>query len=893
TAPTQPAGARTQRPGRGVWRWRDYPSLAWLLLAALSTTVHPFLSHGRWLMVHLVLLGALTHAAMVWSTHFAEALLKTTPDLDARRRQSIRLALLFVGVSLTLVGVVAERWPLAVLGASLVSLAVLWHAVMLWRRLRRSLAPRFRVTVHYYLVAAASVPVGATLGVLLARGPDDDWKGRLLVGHTVVMALGWIGLTVTGTLVTLWPTMLRTRLDPRAESLARRSLPLLSGSVAVVLGGALVGSRWVAVGGLIAYAAALLWWGRALWVPARTQPPRQMSTLSVAAALGWALVAVGWVTGTVALRADWAEMGDTYGVPAAVLAGGFAPQLLIGALSHLVPTILGGGPTAVRSAQEQTDRWALLRLVLVNVGLALSLMPVSGWVRVALTSLVLAAYLASVPLLGLAIRASLRARREAEARRGVGGSGRWHRSVWSGGQLVVGLSAIALVVAVGVLVDPRAAGFLVASGGGGPAVAASGTTTTVRVEARTMHFEPSVVTVPVGDRLVLELVNTDPTTTHDLLMSNGSQTQRLRPGASERLDVGTVGGAMDGWCTVVGHRQMGMVLTVVVTGTPAGADAAAAAHGPGAGHGTASPEAPSSAPNLATRPGADFTAVSPVLAPAPSGTEHHVTLTVQERDLQVAPGVWQRRWTYNGAVPGPVLRGTVGDTFVVTLVNDGTIGHSVDFHAGSLAPDRPMRTIPPGESLEYRFTATRSGIWMYHCSTMPMSSHIAAGMYGVVIIDPADLPRADREYVLVQSEVYLGPGWAAAAPSEVDVAKVSGERPDAVVFNGVANQYDHRPLTAKVGERVRIWVLDAGPNRPTSFHVVGGQFDRVYAEGSWLLRAAPGDPQAGAGSQVLALAPAQGGFVEMAFSEAGNYPLVSHLMVDGERGAHGLIEVGP
>jgi nitrite reductase (NO-forming) len=209
------------------------------------------------------------------------------------------------------------------------------------------------------------------------------------------------------------------------------------------------------------------------------------------------------------------------------------------------------------------------------------------------------------------------------------------------------------------------------------------------------------------------------------------------------------------------------------------------------------------------------------------------------------------------------------------------MGHSVDFHAGTLAPDGPMRTIAPGQSLVYRFTATAPGIWMYHCSSMPMSVHIAAGMFGAVVIDPPDLAPVDRSYVLLQSELYLGPQGGT-----VDVDKLRAERPDAVVFNGYPNQYDARPLTARVGERVRIWVLDAGPDRATSFHVVGGQFDTVYKEGGYLLRRG-----SGGASQALGLAPAQGGFVELAFPQAGHYPFVSHVMIDAERGAHGIIEV--
>jgi nitrite reductase (NO-forming) len=191
-----------------------------------------------------------------------------------------------------------------------------------------------------------------------------------------------------------------------------------------------------------------------------------------------------------------------------------------------------------------------------------------------------------------------------------------------------------------------------------------------------------------------------------------------------------------------------------------------------------------------------------------------------------------------------------------------------------------MRAIPPGGSLLYRFTATHSGAWLYHCSTMPMSLHIANGMYGAVIIDPPDADRVGREYVLVQSEFYLGPQDGVA-----DEAKIRARHPDAFAFNGYVGQYVHAPITVRAGERIRVWVVDAGPEFGTSFHVVGTQFDTVFAEGAYLLRA--GNAEHGA-AQTLALAAGQGGFVEFTLAAPGRYPFVDHAMVDAEDGAEGV-----
>jgi nitrite reductase (NO-forming) len=516
---------------------------------------------------------------------------------------------------------------------------------------------------------------------------------------------------------------------------------------------------------------------------------------------------------------------------------------------------------------------------------------------------VLVALAATLPLIVIAIPTSRRVRREVEQAVAHGTAGARPvvpATVPARGQVLgaaaAGLAVVLLAVAGGAALDPAAVTTLAAPSSAAGGVESSGRTTTVEVVAEGMRFTPDVIEVPAGDRLVIEVTNAGDDV-HDLVLETGATSGHLAPGDSATVDVGVVGRDLDGWCSVVGHRQMGMTLEVRATARTEtltvspdeGSDAEASdghSHGHGGsnahhgGTGTPATLDPSAEPDE------DFAARDAALPPLSDERVHRLTLTVRETVVEVAPGVTQTLWTYNGSAPGPTLHGRVGDVFVITLVNDGSIGHSIDFHAGSLAPDRPMRTIQPGERLTYRFTATRAGVWMYHCSTMPMSAHIANGMFGAVVIEPEGLPPVDRSYLVVQSELYLGPDGG-----PVDAEKLAAEDPDAVVFNGYAFQYDARPLAARVGERVRVWVLDAGPNRATSFHVVGGQFDTTWAEGAYLLRPGRGRRAADGGAQSLALQPAQGGFVELAFPEPGHYPFVSHVMVDAERGAHGVFHV--
>jgi nitrite reductase (NO-forming) len=329
-----------------------------------------------------------------------------------------------------------------------------------------------------------------------------------------------------------------------------------------------------------------------------------------------------------------------------------------------------------------------------------------------------------------------------------------------------------------------------------------------------------------------------------------------------------------------------MEMAITVTG---GAAAAGDGH---AGGGAAPADGDEAVIDAEAVPDAEWTPFDPRLEPAPGGRRHDVTLHAVEAEVEVAPGVTQQAWTFvegdgTGQGPprfgGPVLRGRVGDLFTVTLVNDGEIGHSIDFHASRVAWDDEMRTIEPGEELVYQFRAEHAGAFMYHCGTAPALHHIGNGMFGAIIIDPPVLAPVDHEFVMLQSELYLGPDGGPG-----DLEKMQGEAFDAVVFNGYWNQYAFSPIRVEPEERVRVWVVDDGPSENSAFHIVGTVFDTVWKEGTYLLQ--PDDRRGGA--QVLDLQPAQGGFVEFSLAEAGLYPMVTHKFANVGKGALGMFQAG-
>jgi nitrite reductase (NO-forming) len=313
---------------------------------------------------------------------------------------------------------------------------------------------------------------------------------------------------------------------------------------------------------------------------------------------------------------------------------------------------------------------------------------------------------------------------------------------------------------------------------------------------------------------------------------------------------------------------------------------AAAAGDMGSMPGMAAPASTTTAASGAPSPSAAPApkAYDATLPPVPAGTVHQVALTAKDSVQEIAPGVKYSVMTFDGIAPGPVLHVKQGDTIEFTLKNEGTMQHSIDFHAAETPWNLNYRSINPGETLTFSFTADRPGAFMYHCGTAPTLLHIADGMYGAIIVDPATALPPAKQYVLVQSEFYTGkPNPAGVA--QPDYPKMQNGAPDFVVFNGMANQYTgDNALMADPRQRIRLWVVNAGPNDFSAFHVVGAILDKVYPDGN------PANVLSG--MQTYTVPPGGGAMVELTIPNEGWYPVVTHSFTDASKGAMAMIKVG-
>jgi len=332
----------------------------------------------------------------------------------------------------------------------------------------------------------------------------------------------------------------------------------------------------------------------------------------------------------------------------------------------------------------------------------------------------------------------------------------------------------------------------------------------------------------------------------------------------------------------------GFVLALAVSGDDPAAPSAAAVTPPVA-HGD--PAAPAGFDKEAiASPGIDaepYARPDPALPAVPAGAIKKFRVDVFEHVTRVSERLPPTRvWSYG--VNGVLHRGTgvsaplvveQGDMVEITLVNGASkemsvnFQHSIDTHSSEVAPNKAYKSIDPGETHVFSFRAKHPGVFMYHCATQPVLMHTGAGMVGMMVVKPRNLAPVDRELWITQQEFYVGkPG------EDADMAKMAAKKPDAITFNGFADQYADHPIAVKRGERVRMYVMNAGPSIWSAFHVIGTVFDRTVVEGT-----------VGRHAQTIDLAPSQGGWVEFTLDDEGNYPFVTHAFGDMVTGATGVL----
>lgn len=376
-----------------------------------------------------------------------------------------------------------------------------------------------------------------------------------------------------------------------------------------------------------------------------------------------------------------------------------------------------------------------------------------------------------------------------------------------------------------------------------------------------------VLKVPLGAVVQITLINGDGAE-HDITVPkfNALSDHVLAKGASTVIVFrASKSGSFDYFCTLPGHRQAGMYGKLIV-GKPA------------------STEVPELRNDISRDP-ADVP--PPVGARGP--TTVHYTLESFEVKARLADGTTYKYWTFNGKVPGPMLRVRVGDTVVVKFRNARTsrMIHSIDFHAvtgpgGGAA----VLQVPPGGVKTLTFKALKPGLYVYHCATPMVAQHIANGMFGMVLVVPAGgLPKVDKEFYVMQSEIYTVGAFGQQGYQEFDVQKLLDETPEYFVFNGAVDALNkYHPLHAKVGEKVRIFFGNGGPNFTSSFHVVGEIFDRAYLFGS-LVSPPLQDVQ------TITVPPGSAAMLEFTPEVPGKYILVDHALSRTERGLSGTLSV--
>lgn len=369
-----------------------------------------------------------------------------------------------------------------------------------------------------------------------------------------------------------------------------------------------------------------------------------------------------------------------------------------------------------------------------------------------------------------------------------------------------------------------------------------------------------------GDLVQLTLINGD-NVQHDLSLEKlGVKTDFVSSKGASSVIAFRVpeAGSYAYFCSVPGHRQAGMEGSLQV------------------GESTAEPT--TELPRIARDP-SDL--------PAPIGergpTVQDITLETVEVEATLADGVRYRFWTFNGLIPGPFLRVREGDTVNLTLKNapDSTMIHSIDLHAVTgPGGGATVTQTHPGDETHFSFKALKPGLYVYHCATPMVAHHITNGMYGLILVEPEEgLPPVDKEFYVMQGEFYTDLAHGEHGSAAMSVNKLLDEDPEYFAFNGAVGALtEEHPLTAEVGDTVRIFFGVGGPNKASSVHLIGEIFDRVYHQASLT-----SEPLTDV--QTTIVPPGGATMLELTLNVPGRYLLVDHAISRMERGLVGFLEV--
>lgn len=380
--PSRPDRRAPKKRNRG-----DRLTTAWMGLALVlffvTLATRTAIPQAWWLSIHILTLGVLTNAILQWSWYFSRSLLRLrADDPHATTYQYLRQILFNVALVVLIVGMLTANLWAVVVSALAVSAIVAWHGLSLVIAGRAKLGSRFAVVIRYYVVSAVFLVIGAVEGALIAATMFDpslpvwlaDLRPGLTVSHFFANSLGWVGLTIIGTLITLWPTMLRTRIAEGAVEQSTRALPFLAGSLLVLLIATTVDQMLVAAFGVAVYLAALIWGiVDPLVREAINKHPAGYATWSAGAGMAWMIFGLAATAATLVVTGG--ALGFQGSAPGLIRIFGIggALQVLVGALTYLMPVIIGGGPAVVRVGISVLEQAGLLRLVLRNAGLVLAL----------------------------------------------------------------------------------------------------------------------------------------------------------------------------------------------------------------------------------------------------------------------------------------------------------------------------------------------------------------------------------------------------------------------------------------------------------------------------------------------------------------------------------------